>query len=751
MCAALCFHFFGYTNIFCHIYCYYYNYHYYRYECARAASIALLAAEDVGLGTQGLSYTVLVGGPMSALCLYLYARSFKRNGALFTQRVSNFVCISILLFVTCMMSYLNTLSGKITVVCFYAFREIYVSLLSTQQWSFIASSLDKSTASYLVTFSGIVSVSSAVSGCLLESLVNLGGVKCLLITSLVCSCISYCNVEIAFLLEGDPKIFKFLERLLGAEKAQKLHTSISGHFKDIDTTPLPPKLTTDQPVDLSPTSSARCSADNLATGAGEGSNSKPSIPRNDSKASIPRNDSKAKLGLAENESSSTLDKLEAPKRDVNNTKGVWSDSFVLMSKYHTLQLLLAEAIIHQFCGNMLNLMWHDGLRLNLGDDSYRAVVVGRFFAVVNVTSSLLQCFYMPTVLSQSTLPRAIGSIPFIVLLVSLVVYFSPSLLTTMFAFGTLKVLEYSVFAASAEMIYMPMHSEARYLGKELIRFFGQRLGKTAASLSLSYLISAYSPTLPMQALWSCALTTVWVVVMYILALHLAERQKIIEEDDVDVATAVVTPSVAISQKEVMAETPNASTKTADINTTKAVESDSPGYQLVFPESIGANSDTTDSEENVISSNSESEVGFDRNDGKAASGRQVTKVRSGSLFPSNGEGDNFALTDHEYRRQRRAYTEGGADFLPSKSRTEPVYSPVKSINSSTKPRPDTYCIDPERLFRGKVSMPSFMVRVGSQLSNLDHLASSFSPSSNNTMNNNNKNTNNMQLDVDKKDK
>ena len=690
---------------------------------------------------------------MSALCLYLYARSFKRNGALFTQRVSNFVCISILLFVTCMMSYLNTVSGKITVVCFYAFREIYVSLLSTQQWSFIASSLDKSTASYLVTFSGIVSVSSAVGGCLLESLVNLGGVKCLLITSLVCACISYCNVEIAFLLEGDPKIFKFLERLLGTEKAQKLHTSISGHLlKDIDNTPLPPKLATDQSPEVSPTSSEKSSTDNLS-GTVDGNktslprhdsktnlsrhDSRANLARSDSKASIPRNDSKAKLGLAENESSSTLDKLEASKKEGNNTKGVWGDSFVLMSKYETLQLLLAEAIIHQFCGNMLNLMWHDGLRLNLGDDSYRAVVVGRFFAVVNVTSSLLQCFIMPTVLSQSTLPRAIGSIPIIVLLVSLVVYISPSLLTTMFAFGTLKVLEYSVFTASAEMIYMPMHSEARYLGKELIRFFGQRLGKTAASLSLSYLISTYSPSLPMQALWSCALTTVWMVVMYILALHLAERQKIIEEDD---ATIVQTPQAGgITPLAPVIETPK-----ADKSTAEAV-SNSPDYQLVFPESIGANSDTTDSEENVGPPHSK----VDKHT-CVSSTRQVTKVRSGSLFTSNGDGDNLNLSDYEYRRQRRAYTEGGADLLPSKTRTEPVYSPVKSTaNSPTKQRPDKYCIDPERLFRGNVTLPSLMVRVGSQLSNLDHfLASTFSPASSAT----NKNPKfDAQLDVDKKDK
>ena len=79
----------------------------------------------------------------------------------------------------------------ISVVVFYAFREIYVSLLSTQQWAFIASILDSSTSSYMVNFSGIVSISSAVGGCMIEPLVSLWGVNGILLLAMIAIAVSH--------------------------------------------------------------------------------------------------------------------------------------------------------------------------------------------------------------------------------------------------------------------------------------------------------------------------------------------------------------------------------------------------------------------------------------------------------------------------------------------------------------------------------------------------------------------------------
>jgi hypothetical protein len=109
-------------------------------------------------------------------------------------------------------------------------------------------------------------------------------------------------------------------------------------------------------------------------------------------------------------------------------------------KHDTLQLLFVEALVHQACSNMLNMMFHDGLRLGVPLDSERAVLVGRFFASVNIAACVLQIVVMPSVLSQSTLPQVLSAIPLIVLAIVVCGFVYPCLLSVMVAFGALKVL-----------------------------------------------------------------------------------------------------------------------------------------------------------------------------------------------------------------------------------------------------------------------------------------------------------------------
>eukprot|EP01035_Chromulina_nebulosa_P027048 gene27048-35505_t len=185
MCAGLCVHFFG-------------------YECARAASIALLAARETGLGNQALPLTVALGSPAGALVLFLYTRSIKKHGSRYTLRVSNLFCCaffgSMTFFTAFYGSHFKSSAGHFAIVSFYAIREIYVSLLSTQHWAFIASHLDRSNSSYLVTFTGVVSIASAAGGIAIEHVVYLGGVKLLMVVSFVSVMITFFCSEVSYFL-----------------------------------------------------------------------------------------------------------------------------------------------------------------------------------------------------------------------------------------------------------------------------------------------------------------------------------------------------------------------------------------------------------------------------------------------------------------------------------------------------------------------------------------------------------------------
>lgn len=74
------------------------------------------------------------------------------------------------------------------------------------------------------------------------------------------------------------------------------------------------------------------------------------------------------------------------------------------------------------------------------------------------------------------------------------------------------------------MIYMPLNSDIRYLGKEYVRFFGSKLGKTGSSLLLSAIMARLQPSLFTQCLWSWGFACGWGIVMSALSVHLIQLQ-----------------------------------------------------------------------------------------------------------------------------------------------------------------------------------------------------------------------------------
>ena len=261
--------------------------------------------QDIGLGNGALSFTVAVGSPISAMVLFLYARSIKRNGPRVTLLVSNICCLILLGLMSVACGSLKGFWGQSSVLLFFCFREIYVSLLSTQQWSFIASVLDSKTSNYLVTFAGVVSVASAVGGCSVEYLVTLGGVRALLITAFVSCGFSFISAEIG----------TYLART--EEGKSRVHSGLS-------------KFSTQGTKDI-------------ISGTSSGDTLKDKTIKKEGEAVV--NDNK----------DSGADKKEV-------SKGFWRKSLKLLMKHETLQLLFIEALIHQCCSNMLNMMFYDGLR-----------------------------------------------------------------------------------------------------------------------------------------------------------------------------------------------------------------------------------------------------------------------------------------------------------------------------------------------------------------------------------------------------
>jgi len=556
MTLGLCFHFLG-------------------YECARAASITLLAAKDMGLGNEAIPLTIALGSPTSGLVLYLYTKSIKKYGSKFTLRVSFIFCVAVLFWMAVYGGRVRGLLGKIAIISFYAFREIYVSLLSSQQWAFIAGTLDKSTSSYIVSFSGVVSIASAVGGCSIEQLVNFGGVPALLTGAFVSTVASFVCAEVSFRWteskhnnnNNNNNNNTGRERhdgtTVAAASQQSSNSNSNGDANSVAISRSRSPARENPATNTGNSTRAVTGSKNTTTATTEDKGRNRVEPNihgtlrkriNSTRPSHRINQNKnhnhhAISSATSTTRSNTLDDQHKKKRG-----GFWIDSWNLICKHRVLQVLFVEAITHQMCGNMLNLMFHNGLRSEIAEDSVRAMLVGRFFATVNIAACTLQCFVMPHLLSQSTLPNVLTKIPFLVLAAVCLGIVQPGLISVMLGFGTIKVLEYSIMHSASEMIYMPMGHDVRYLGKELIRFFGHKLGKSGASLVLSAAVSHVDPSLAMQSVWGAALTLCWGATMYHLSSYLKEREKREAEEERAKARATSIAAaaavVAQSQKEV---------------------------------------------------------------------------------------------------------------------------------------------------------------------------------------------------------
>lgn len=588
-------------------------------------------------------------------------------------------------------------SGKCVVITFYALREIYVSLLSSQQWAFISTTLDKKTSSYLVSFSGVVSVASAVGGCTVEQLVTVGGVRGLLFTAFVATVIGFLAAESA-------------NSILATYLEQKAIRDAERRANGIGTPYQSPKQSTDDLQQLL---------------ASQQKNSEPAV-----------------------------DKV-AEKKKV----GFWQDSWNLICSHHILQLLFFEAITHQTCTNMLNIMFHNGLRYSTMADTFKAKLVGRFFATVNIMACLLQVFLLPIVLSQPTLPKVLKWLPFIVFLAVMIGVVYPGLVSVMLGFGTMKVLEYSIMHSASEMIYMPLGHEVRYVGKELVKFFGHKLGKSGASLLLSVLISNLQPSLRMQSVWGGTFTMIWAVSIFFLANHLIEREEKDEQqngeddeyhefhgdevainkdsvtkNDVHLATSTSMPIFEIPEEDPALEDDTAQSSpvrrqradTPDDETT-TTESESPPSYLWFNDSDDGTPQNPDS---LRRDRSTSDM---RPNGQPFEGipvplneqnlRQRLISRSQRRSPSGGRTSFYANPDPGSTNSISSMTSSGSDYYSvTNMGREIVNSWVNHFASWPIIGPFVPRVGPAALQNPDNQRP-IMLKVGSQHVSLDSLGSS----------------------------
>ena len=445
MAAGLCFHFFG-------------------NELARASSMALISTKEIGLGASALTYTVAFGCPASAITLYCYTTSIKKLGTRTTFRLSSLFCLLCFSGITYLaligMMHEELFLTQLIIVAFYAFREIYCTLLSTQLWAFIVSTLDHTSSSYIVSFSGAVSVASTIGGFCVEQIVNRYGVHGLLVSSTIAVFATITCAELAYYLHdsGYDDIYTTNNKIYTTNTTKNIQSksiiplAIKTTFCAANSTQLFKTNDTDNDTEnenrVSGTQN-RVSGMPSKTGSATSPHSLSSTSgdTNKSNTHTPHTHTNAHTNTHTNThtSTSSTSTFQSPRAHLPKQphQSMVAECTRLLSN-PTLRILVIEAVIHQCCSNMLNIMFYDSIRINITDNNIRAMLIGRFFAFVNMFACILQCFIIPYILSQKTLPTILIYIPIIICIITTLCALSPSLIAVMLSFGTLKVIEYII-------------------------------------------------------------------------------------------------------------------------------------------------------------------------------------------------------------------------------------------------------------------------------------------------------------------
>ncbi|MEY4632104.1 MAG: nucleotide transporter 5 [Pseudomonadota bacterium] len=172
-------------------------------------------------------------------------------------------------------------------------------------------------------------------------------------------------------------------------------------------------------------------------------------------------------------------------------KANWMDvvGLSLLRREPVLAWIMAIVLTTQVVAAMTDFAFQGALNDAISSTDDRTAYLGGFFARLNIFALALQFVLAPVLLSWFRYEWINIAIPAVQLITCAAAVMEPSLASTGIAFMTFKMLDYSLFRATKEILYIPLSFDARYRSKELIDVFGYRFGKGGAALAVTGAIS----------------------------------------------------------------------------------------------------------------------------------------------------------------------------------------------------------------------------------------------------------------------
>jgi AAA family ATP:ADP antiporter len=156
----------------------------------------------------------------------------------------------------------------------------------------------------------------------------------------------------------------------------------------------------------------------------------------------------------------------------------------LFRRHRQLRLLLAVVVATQLVATVLDIAFSELVEEALQDTDQRSSYLGYFWASVNTGALVLQFVVTPLLLPRLSLRCLHLAIPLIHVAGAIALLLHPTLTVGAAVFLLFKAVDYSLFRAGKEVLYMPLPFDARYRSKEVIDAFGYRAAKGGGSTLL---------------------------------------------------------------------------------------------------------------------------------------------------------------------------------------------------------------------------------------------------------------------------
>ncbi len=194
----------------------------------------------------------------------------------------------------------------------------------------------------------------------------------------------------------------------------------------------------------------------------------------------------------------------------------------LFKSNRTLACLLAIVVSAQIVAAVLDFRFQGLLSVEFeGKPDQETAYQGRFWGTLNTSVLALQFVIAPLLLSFVNIRFVHLLLPLIHMVAITSAILNPNVFTVGLAFFLFKALDYSIFRAAKELLYVPLGFDERYRAKEVIDVFGYRSGKGGSSVAIVLLQKAGILMSNYYLAIAFVMTALWLALVIPLTRHTA--------------------------------------------------------------------------------------------------------------------------------------------------------------------------------------------------------------------------------------